>query len=105
MTPGDIITTDLSRFGMRELNMAARLLAAYCDSPPEFLGDGVTVMLNMHSGYVFLTDEDYAVVMMNGDALEQFHSCPECGHEGFAEDLIGGSDCCTAYLQEIGAAL
>lgn len=105
MKSDQIITTDLSRFGMRELNMAAQLLAAYCESPPIFLGDGVTVMLNMHSGHVFLTDENFAVAMMNGDALEQFHSCPECGNEGFVDEMRGQGDCCDLYLDEIGGAL
>ena len=100
----DIITTDLSRFGMRELKMAARLLAAYCDSPPGFLGDGLTVMLNMHSGYVFLTDEDFNVGMMNGNSLEQFHSCPECGAEGFAQELRASNPCCEEYLSQTGGA-
>ncbi|WP_375207525.1 hypothetical protein [Hyphococcus sp.] len=83
----DIVTTDLSRFGYRELKMAASLLAAYCESPPDFLGDGVTVMFNTRSGCVFLTDEDFNVGMMNGDRLEQFHTCFECGAEGFAEEI------------------
>ncbi len=88
-TASDIVTSDLSRFGIRELKMAADLLAAYCESPHDFLGDGVCVMLNMQSGYVFLTDEDFTVGMMNGDNLEQFHTCFECGAEGFAEELDG----------------
>lgn len=96
----DIVTSDLSRFGYRELKMAARLLAAFCDNPPDFLGDGVTVMFNMHSGCVFLTDEDFNVGMMNGDRLEQFHSCPECGAEGFNEELPNNS-CCNHYFKEV----
>ncbi|MAW79357.1 MAG: hypothetical protein CMI63_03910 [Parvularcula sp.] len=95
----DIVTSDLSRFGYRELKMAAELLAAYCDNPPNFLSDGLTVMLNMHSGYVFLSDEDFNVGMMNGKTLEQYHSCPECGSEGFAEEL-NESDCCRAYIAD-----
>lgn len=95
----DIVTTDLSRFGYRELKMAARLLAAYCESPPDFLGDGVTVMFNTHSGCVFLTDDDFNVGMMNGDRLEQFYSCPECGAEGFKEELPD-NPCCGLYLMQ-----
>jgi len=91
-TASEIVTSDLSRFGFRELKMAADLLAAYCETPPDFLGDGLSVMLNTHSGYVFLTDEDFNVGMMNGDRLEQFHTCFECGAEGFAEEL-NGHDC------------
>ena len=43
-------TTDLKDFGFRELRMAAALLTAYCQSPPEFLSSGVHLMMNMHSG-------------------------------------------------------
>ena len=92
-------TTDLSDFGFRELIMAAALLTAYCESPPDFLSDGVHLMMNMHSGCVFLTDEDFSVAMMNGDRLEQWHSCPECGAEGFAEDMPE-TECCRRYLAE-----
>lgn len=93
-------TTDLSEFGFRELKLAAELLTAYCETPPDCLGDGVHVMMNRHSGYVFLTNENFAVAMMNGDRLEQFHVCPECGAEGFAEDLPG-NECCQAYLRGV----
>lgn len=93
-------TTDLKDFGFRELKMAAELLNAYCKTPPEFLTNGVQVMMNTQSGYVFLTDEDFNVAMMNGDTLEQFHSCPECGAEGFAEELPE-SECCQTYLGEV----
>ena len=93
-------TTDLKEFGFRELRMAADLLRAYCESPPDFLSDGVHLMMNTHSGCVFLTDEDFDVAMMNGDALKQFHSCPECGAEGFAEELPD-NECCQLYLQEV----
>jgi hypothetical protein len=86
-TASEIVTSDLSRFGFRELKMAADLLAAYCETPPDFLGDGLTLMLNTHSGYVFLTDEDFNVGMMNGDRLEHFQTCFECGEEGFTEEL------------------
>ena len=95
-------TTDLSDFGFCELQMAAELLSAYCKSQPEFLGDGIQVMLNTHSGYVFLTDEDFNVAMMNGDVLEEFHSCPDCGAEGFAEDMPD-TPCCRRYLREAGS--
>jgi hypothetical protein len=91
-TTTDIVTTDLSRFGFRELKMAAELLAAYCESSHDFLGNGVTVMFNTQSGCIFLTDEDFNVGMMNSDQLEQFHTCFECGAEGFADEFEG-HDC------------
>ena len=82
-------TVDLSDFGNRELGMAADLLAAYAkghDSP--FFGDKVQVMMNQNSGNVFLTDEDCNVLMLNGEALEDFFSSPYEGKEGFFDDLL-----------------
>ena len=92
--------TDLAGFGFRELRMAAELLTAYCEDPPGFLGNGIRLMMNTYSGCVFLTDEDLNVAMMNGDRLEQFHVCPECGAEGFAEDMPDNA-CCQIYLGEV----
>ncbi len=57
-------------------------------------------MMNTHSGCVFLSDEDFNVAMVNGDTLEQFHSCPECGAEGFAEDPPD-NECCQQYLNAV----
>jgi hypothetical protein len=85
------VISDFSQFGYRELKLAAELLTAYCADKPYGLGDGVHVCMNTGSGYVFLSDEDYNVAMMNGGKLEMFYSCPECGREGFAED-IGWND-------------
>jgi hypothetical protein len=99
-------TTDLSKFGWRERKMAAELLTASCEQglPDDFEDDAVTIMMNMNSGNVFLTNADFQVAMMNGDKLESFYSCPECGHEGFKEDMAhdGGAEC-QRYLRDIGA--
>ncbi len=81
-------TTDLSQFGRRELRLAAELLAAYVNDPPEWLGNGVTVMLNQSSGYVFLTDEDLNVAMINGGKLDAFLSTPYEGREGFIDEWL-----------------
>ena len=81
-------TTDLSDFGFREFELAAELLTAYCKNKPAYLSDGVRVMMNQNSGYVFLTDEDHNVAMMNGDNLEPFLFTPYSGHEGFIDDLL-----------------
>jgi len=102
-------TTDLSQFGYRERKMAAELLTASVEQgfPDDFDDDGVTVMMNMHSGNVFLTNADYQVAMLNGDKLESFYSCPQCGHEGFAEDMAHDADNaeCQRYLQDIGVVV
>lgn len=100
-----VITSDLSDFGYRELGMAAELLEAFSNGnkPEDFENDGVTLNMNTNSGYVFLSNSEYQVAMMNGDKLESFYSCPECGHEGFADEMAheGGPDC-RAYLRQIG---
>lgn len=81
-------TTDLSEFGWKELDEASKLIAAYADKTPDFLASGVQVMMNVQSGFVFLTDDEYNVAMINPETqkLEQFFSCPECGNEGFTTD-------------------
>jgi hypothetical protein len=80
-------TRDLSKFGYRELEMAGRLLSNLKDIDA---GDGLTVEFNPNSGNVFLVDEDFRVWMMNGDKIEEFFSCSECGNEGFKEDFAKG---------------
>lgn len=82
-------TTDLAKFGWRERKMAAELLAAMCEQglPDDFEDDEVVVMFNMDSGNVSLTNSEFQVAMMNGDRLESWYYCPECGAEGFAEDI------------------
>jgi hypothetical protein len=76
----DLVRTDLSSFGSREKNKAEELLTTYVKNPDP-LGDKVTVAFK-YSGCIFLTDKDFRTAMMNGDNLEEFYSCHECGMEG-----------------------
>jgi len=79
----DIVSADLSKFGIRELIEAQELLKAYTEQGAEFLGDGLTLNFNPDSGYVFLCDEDFNVGILDDDGkLVQFFSCPQCGKEG-----------------------
>jgi hypothetical protein len=82
-------TTNLADFGYRELKEAAKLLSLFCEkgSPFEYCNDGVTVMFNKNSGHVFLTNDEYEVAMADGDKLVLFYHCPDCGAEGFEEDI------------------
>lgn len=98
-------TQDISQFGFRELKEAARLLTAYTEADKNIIGDGIHIEFNPNSGNVFLVDEDYRVAMMNEDVLEEFFSCPICGHEGFLDDMYHNenNDDCAAYCKEIGA--
>lgn len=101
----DTVTTDLSKFGCREKEMAATLLSelAKGNEPEDFEGSNCQVYFNTHSGNVFLGDEDYNIAMMNGDTLESFYSCPYCGHEGFKEDMEHEpeDEDCTEYMKQI----
>lgn len=88
MKTDEITTTDLSNFGARERAMAADLLTASKEGfPVDFNDDGVTVMMNRNSGNVFLTNSDFQVCMMADGKLESFYSCPQCGLEGFWEEV------------------
>ncbi len=73
---------------LRRRIVAAIEAGASCRSAASRFWDGVTVMMNRNSGNVFLIDSEYNVGMMNGDKLEQWHYCGDCGHEGFAEDVF-----------------
>ena len=46
------------------------------------------MFFNKNSGYVFLTDEDYNTAMMDGDTLEDFLTCGECGCEGIRSEFF-----------------
>jgi len=100
----EVVTADISRFGGREIQEAIELLTAYMKQDTRWLGDGLTLNFNMDSGYVFLSDEDYNVGMMNRGELEQWFSCPYCGHEGFLEDMKHDpvNQDCTDYMEQIG---
>ncbi len=84
----DITTTDLADFGSRERMMLVDLLTAWDEQslPVEFCDEEVRAMMNRDSGSVFLTNSEYQCAMMNGDKLEMWHYCFNCGHEGFEED-------------------
>lgn len=95
-------TTDLSKFGFREIKMASELLNEWVNNglPKDFECDEVTIMMNRNSGYVFLTNSDFQVAMMYNNKLELFYSCPECGCESFKDDIENnGNECCQEYLK------
>ena len=90
----EIVTTDLAKFGYRELRQAAEILTAYVESPPDHMSDGIHLAFNSHSGCVFLVDEDLHVAMMNDGKLEEWITCMQCGEEGFPEDVNLCEDGC-----------
>jgi len=92
-TMNNITTTDFSKFGYRERKLAIELLIAWNEQglPEDFLDDEVIIMMNTHSGNVFLTNADFQVAMMNGDKLESFYTDFETGQEGFKEELTASA--------------
>lgn len=88
MRTQEITTTDLADFGYSERSMLIDLLKAWDEQglPESFYDEEVRFMMNKESGFVFLTNSEYQTAMMNGDKLEIWHTCCNCGHEGFAED-------------------
>ncbi|MEW6214123.1 MAG: hypothetical protein AB1478_02795 [Nitrospirota bacterium] len=100
-----MVTTDLSEFGYRELAEAEKLLKAWREQglPSDFEEEKIEIMFNANSGYVFLSNADYQVAMLNDGKLESFYTCPYCGFEGFKEEMMhSDSPECKEYLIEIG---
>ena len=77
-----IVTADLSKFGYIELAEAGKLLMAYAENGADFLNDGLTLNFNTNSGYVFLTDSDCTVGMLEEGKVVKFYNCSQCGNEG-----------------------
>lgn len=83
-------TTDLSKFGYRELETLKDLLTAMIEQglPRDFEDRDVTPMFNTYSGNVFLTNSEYQTAMLNGERLESWYYLSYSGQEGFLQDLI-----------------
>lgn len=85
-------TTDISDFGYVEREALIELLTSWNNDglPEDFYEDGVHFMFNQNSGYVFLTNSEYQVAMINPNTgrLESFYTTPYAGHEGFLDELV-----------------
>jgi hypothetical protein len=81
-----IVTTDLSRFDHRELDMAFETLKAYRNQRPEFLGEGLVLTVNTYSGQVFLSDNDYNTGLLDEGVIKPLITCSTCGKEGFLDE-------------------
>lgn len=104
-----ITTTDLADFGFMELEEVEKLIRAWKEQglPDDFYNEDVHIMFNKNSGSVFLTNSEFQVATMNGDDLESWYYCGNCGHEGFKEDCQlndDGCECCNPQndLEENG---
>jgi hypothetical protein len=68
----NIVQVNLEGFGFRELDIASKLLSKVSEYgyPRDFSDAGISLAFNTHSGYVFLTNEDYQVLMLEDDKLK-----------------------------------
>jgi len=86
----------------REEEMAEEIMESVRKNglPSDSISDkGFEIQFNPSSGCVFLVNEDYQCWMMNGDELETWYNCPECGNEGFKEDILEyHKDCCIDHF-------
>lgn len=103
----EVVTTDLSKFGQRELKMLELLLTAMREKglPREFEFGEVVPMMNMNHGTVFLSNEHHQVAMLTDEnKLESFYSCSNCGHEGFKDDFDHETDDeeCIEQMHNVG---
>jgi hypothetical protein len=88
MTTMNVMTTDLADFGHREKMMAAELLQNSGNLPDDFANDGVTIGFNRMSDYVFLTNAEFDVAIMEDGELVSFYNSPYEGHEGTFKELL-----------------
>lgn len=95
-------TRNLMDFRLRELREAARLLALLKTKYDRTLrlGPIVTPEYNPDSGFVFLIDSNFNIAMINGQFLEDWHRCPNCGREGFLDALNRGAVCCKTHISK-----
>lgn len=82
-------TTNLSKFGYRELTMLKDLLTVMLKEglPNGFENNELTVMMNTSSGTVFFTNSEYQSCLLIDNKLRLWHNLPYSGKEGIIEDL------------------
>ena len=70
--------------------LAEKLLKAWRlqGLPNDFYDEDVTIMFNTHSDCVFLTNSEFQTCMLNGEKLESFYTCFQCGNEGFKNEIL-----------------
>ena len=64
---------------------------------------GSKVAMNNQSGYVFLSNEDFQVAMIDNDKLTMFLNCGECGNEGLEGEfeVVDSCEGCKDIIKDI----
>ena len=98
------IRVDLSAWGARELMIAVDILTAYAHAgstyagtaynylPESWYDNEVHLEFNPYSGYVFLTNSDFQVLVLDDGGLVGFYYTPYNGHEGTLDELRDAYD-------------
>lgn len=88
------VTSNLAEFGNKEIAEAGKILTLYSEDKltkiarDYFYTEGVNICFNKNSGYVFLSNSEYQVLMENDGKLDLFIYCSEHGSEGVLSDLV-----------------
>lgn len=89
-----MVTSDFKDFGKKQIAETADILKMYVDgklSPVArdyFYDDGIEVMFNNQSGFVFLSNSDYQALGDNSGMLDLWITTSWTGQEGFLDDLV-----------------
>lgn len=90
---------DLAKFGEREIELASDLLRSYARAgqrrngvqynflPESWNDSAVKLAFNPNSGAVFLTNEEYQVLVDTDDGVAMWYSTPYYGVEGTLENI------------------
>jgi len=87
----NIVTSDLSKFTLEQLIEAGVIFNYLIKDgfPKDFDKNGIELVINKDSGFIFLTNSNYEVVMVNHNTgkLENWYTSPNDGREGFFNEL------------------
>lgn len=102
-------TKNLEDFPIYALKKTADIINELIKSgfPAEFNQQGIKLELCPDSKFVYLTNDDHQVCLINTknpSSLEIFFTCGNCGHEGFYDDICYGPDdrCVACHVDAIG---
>jgi hypothetical protein len=95
------LTDNWKDFCDQDRKIAIELLTQMKKIESEIYGKP-TIYMNLHSGYVFLSDEDYNTYMLNDlNEIEKWFSCVNCGNEGFESEIIHNDGYCENCQPEL----
>lgn len=96
-------TENLCEFGYLQIEILCDILTAWIDKglPTTFYLEAVRPAFNKNSENVFLVNGEYQAAMLNGENLEQFHSLPHSGIDGFLTNLIQQNNPSDLHLEDV----